>query len=368
MLDNRIRVGGVMLTPLEAAFVSHAIDRGMIGPGELTKSFERELAATHGYKHCICLNSGQSALMVALEVLRLQNGRVLKVAVPAITYISSLAAVVQSGNDPLLVDVHQEVHAEMDYDQVPPEADIVLPVHLFGAAIKRAYPFKNICVEDACEACYAPGVGHAPILCTSFYSSHTVTTGMGGAIMCNDDDFYFKCWQLVNHGRIKHDDYTSTANLKDRFTFDEIGYSLKYADLNAAMGLAQHFNRDNIIEARQYIGVLLTQKLQDLGFQQGLNLMSVEDNTYMMFPILLDQGMDRDRVVDILNTNNIETRMLMPITTQPVVKKLFGDDDIEDKFPNAKFLNNYGFYIGSHPMMSDEDTDQIATVIKEAIQ
>jgi len=367
MLDNKIRVGGVMLTPLEAAFVSHAIDRGMIGPGGLTKSFERELAAVHGYKHCLCLNSGQSALMIALQALRLQNGRSLNVAVPAITYISSLAAVVQSQNTPVLVDVHREVHAEMDYDQMPEDVDIVMPVHLFGAAVKRNYPFKNISVEDACEACYAPGVGFGPILCTSFYSSHTITTGMGGAIMCNDDDLYFKCWQLVNHGRIKHDDYTDAANLKDRFTFDEIGYSLKYADINAALGLAQHYNRDNIIEARQYIGLLLTQKLQELGFEQDKHVMPIEDNTYMMFPILLDQGMDRDRIVDVLNQNNIETRMLMPITTQPVVKRLFGPD-VEDRYPNAKFLNKHGFYIGCHPMMSDESVDHIAAVIKEAIQ
>jgi dTDP-4-amino-4,6-dideoxygalactose transaminase len=190
---------------------------------------------------------------------------------------------------------------------------------------------------------------------------------MGGAIMCNDDDFYFKCWQLVNHGRVKHDDYTETANLKDRFTFDVIGYSLKYADLNAAMGLAQHYNRDNIIEARQYIGLLLTEKLQQLGFQQGSNLMPVEDNTYMMFPIVLDEGMDRDRIIAALNENNIETRMLMPITTQPVVKRLFGND-VEDKYPNARFLNRYGFYVGSHPMMSDEDTDKIASVLKDVIQ
>jgi len=367
MLDNRIRVGGVMLAPLEAAFVSHTIDRGMIGPGELTKSFERELAAVHGYKHCLCLNSGQSALMIALEVLRIQSGRPLKVAVPAITYISTLAAVVQSGNDPILVDVHKEPHAEMDYDQMSADVDVVLPVHLFGAAIKRNYPFTNVCVEDACEACYAPGTGFSPILCTSFYSSHTVTTGMGGAMMCNDDEFYFKCWQLVNHGRIKHDDYTHTKNLKDRFTFNEIGYSLKYADLNAALGLAQHYNRENIIEARQYIGLLLTERLQELGFKQGINLMPVEDNTYMMYPIVLDQGMDRDRLVDVLNKHNIETRMLMPITTQPIVKDMFGED-VEDKYPNAKFLNNHGFYVGSHPMMSEEDTDHIAAVIKEAIQ
>jgi dTDP-4-amino-4,6-dideoxygalactose transaminase len=190
---------------------------------------------------------------------------------------------------------------------------------------------------------------------------------MGGALMCNDEEFYFQCWKLINHGRIKHDDYTETANLKDRFTFDQIGYSLKYADLNAAFGLAQHINRDNIIEARQYIGVTMTQKLQELGFRIGANMMPVDDNTYMMFPILLDEGMDRDRIVGVLNEANIETRMLMPLTNQPVIRGIFGED-VEEKFPNAKFINKHGFYVGSHPMMSDEDVDQIAETIQSAIQ
>ena len=95
--------------------------------------------------------------------------------------------------------------------------------------------------------------------------------------------------------------------------------------------------------------------------------MPVENNTYMMYPILLDQGMDRDRIVDCLNASDIETRMMMPITSQPVVKAHFGDD-IEDKFPNAKYINDHGFYVGSHPMMSDEDAAQIIAAVQEAIQ
>jgi dTDP-4-amino-4,6-dideoxygalactose transaminase len=55
--------------------------------------------------------------------------------------------------------------------------------------------------------------------------------------------------------------------------------------------------------------------------------------------------------------------MLMPLTNQPVIKKYFGDD-VEDKYFNAKTLNQNGFYIGCHPNMEDENVERIINVLK----
>jgi dTDP-4-amino-4,6-dideoxygalactose transaminase len=360
-MNKRVAVGGVQLSPLEAAMVSHVFDRGFIGPGEFTATLERELAAAHGYKHCICLNSGQSALMIALEAQYRLDGLVgAEIALPAVTYISTLSAVIQAGCKPALVDVTPDVRANILWDQVPNTVAGIVPVHLFGRAIdQRGFSADKVIIEDACEAIYAKNIGFGDVMCVSFYSSHTITAGLGGAVMTNNDDLYFKMWQLVNHGRCQHDDYTDTVNLKDRFTFDEIGYSLKFSDINAAIGLGQHFSRSNLIETRELIAAQLKERIDELGW---IETMPMDGNTWMMFPMRVLDGR-RDQLINALNKENVETRMLMPLTNQPIVKKIFGDN-VEEKYPNAKMLNETAFYVGCHPLMDDEDIDLICGVLE----
>jgi len=369
---DRVRVGGCIIGELEQSLLHHVLQNGQVGPGEMTKMFERELAVAHGYKHGLCLNSGQSALMVALKAESNRQGKPLRVAVPAVTYISTFAAIIQAGCEPVLVDVTSDARANMIYDYIPADVDAIMPVHLFGRAIddrtlRERFPDKFI-VEDACESAYAPGIGFGDALCLSFYSSHTITAGFGGAVLTNDDELFFKMWQLVNHGRIKHDDYTETVNLSERFTFDELGWSLKFSDLNAAVGLAQHIGREQNIKIRQTIGALIKERLAPY---EWIEMAPLDGHTFMMCPMVIDQAKPRPEaaqtragLISALNDADIETRMLMPLTNQPIVKKILGDD-IEAKYTGAQYLNEMGLYVGSHPLMGPDSIDRIVEVFGE---
>ena len=368
---DRVRVGGCVIGELEQSLLQHVLQAGQVGPGEMTKMFERELAAAHGYKHGLCLNSGQSALMIALKAESIRQGKPLRVALPAVTYISSFAAIVQAGCEPVLVDVTSDARANMIYDYIPNDVDAIMPVHLFGRAIddrtlRQRFP-SHFILEDACESAYAPGIGFGDALCLSFYSSHTITAGFGGAVLTNDDDLYFKMWQLVNHGRAKHDDYTETVNLSERFTFSEIGWSLKFSDLNAAVGLAQHIGREQNIQIRQAIGALMKERLAP---HEWVETAPLDGHSFMMFPMVIDQAKDRPEVaktragvISALNDADVETRMLMPLTNQLIVKKLLGDD-IEAKYTGAQYLNEMGLYVGSHPLMTPDAIDRISEVFE----
>jgi len=370
-MEDRVRVGGCAIGDVERVLIQQVLQDGVVGPGEMTAMFEREIAAAHGYKYAIALNSGQSALMVALKAESIRQGKRLKVALPAVTYISTFSAVIQADCDPVLVDVTSDTRANMVYKYVPEDVDAVIPVHLFGRAIDEKYPFpseKYFVLEDACESAYAPGIGFGNALCLSFFSSHTITAGFGGAILTNDEELNFLMWKLVNHGRIKHDDYTATTNLADRFTFDEIGWSLKFSDLNAALGLGQHINREDNIKVRRFIAKTLKEQLAP---HQWLETAPLDNNTCMLFPLVIDQSVDRPpsagtrgMVIAALNAADIETRMMMPLTNQPVVKRIMGDD-VESRFPQAAYLNQMGFYIGCHPNMTEEHVERIVETFNE---
>lgn len=361
-MDERIRLGTVSIGPTEWKYINEVLEGGYVSPGDLTKQFEEAVARAHNKKYGLALNSGQSALMVVLEAASKLYG-IKSVAVPAITYISSVAAAMQAGLHVRLVDVAPTPEAPMLFDDVPADSDAVMPCHLFGRANdftkSKIWQNKFIC-EDACESIYAPGIGMGDAICLSFYPSHTITAGFGGMILTDDEDLYFKCWQLVNHGRQDMDDYTTCHTLRERFTFSEVGYSLKFSDLNAALGLAQHESRQDILRKRRNNGMELADILGD--FEQ-LIVPNEVDHTFMMFPIIVKNG-GRDQLEKALNDANIETRRMMPITTQPVIKKYFGEG-VEDRYPNAKYINENGLYIGCHQDLTGENLSRIITVFCE---
>lgn len=84
----------------------------------------------------------------------------------------------------------------------------------------------------------------------------------------------------------------------------------------------------------------------------------------MMFPIRTKDRETRWQLTSFLEQNGIETRPMLPLTSQPYIKKMLGEG-VEDRFPNAKIVNETGFYIGSHPQMSGDDVAYIDGVFHE---
>jgi len=79
---------------------------------------------------------------------------------------------------------------------------------------------------------------------------------------------------------------------------------------------------------------------------------------------LATRGDDKQELVSYLENRNIETRDLLPLTNQPVYRKLFGDD-FEDRFPVAKWVNHHGFYIGCHPYMTDDEVEFVISAFTD---
>jgi len=362
MSIERIRLGTVTIGVEERLKVQAVLDSGFLSPGKFTKEFEEQVAIAHGKQYGLALNSAQSPIMVVLEAMKLL-GRSTRVAVPAITYISSISAIVQAGLFPQLIDVERTPEAAISITELVRHKrnwDTILPCHLFGRANENLDLFRAPIIEDACESIYAPGLGIGDAVCLSFYPSHTITAGFGGMILTDDKNLHFKCWQLVNHGRQDWDDYTTCNTLKERFTFSEVGYSLKFSDLNAAFGLAQHERRTKIIAARRGNANFL---LSGLGILDDLELPEFNKHTFMMFPILVKSD-QRDALEKALNDAQIETRRMMPITTQPVIRELFGAYNMETQFPNANYINNHGLYFACHQDLTQDNLERIIITIR----
>lgn len=383
---KRFTLGSSSIGDLEKKYVMEVLDNNYISPGPVVKHVENECARLHGKKFGLALNSGQSAIHVAIQAIvetRLKSDGKEKplVAVPACTYISTLAAVILAGCDIILVDVEQGTgnmsakclqkilnHQTSIHDSI----DIIIPVHLYGKAcdpriFTLAEKYGVWVVEDACEATFAPGVGRGHILTTSFFSNHLISAGGGGVIMTDDPQLDEYCWKLINHGRSARFGNDDIHQIAEKFHFDTWGHSMKWSDIPAAVAKAQIERKEELYKARQANAKQLMIHIQHWTLEHDIILPDLEGHTFMMYPIILDNRMETANVIHYLNEHGVEVRRMMPITNQPVVREYFGGDLVTE-FPVADFINRQGFYVGVHPELSIDDMDEMGSIIDEAIK
>ena len=381
---KRYTLGSSSIGDLEKRYVAKVLDDNFISPGPVVKQVEDETARLHGMKHGLALNSGQSALHLAIQAIvetRLVKieGRKPRVAVPACTYISTLAAAILAGCEIVLVDV------EVPSGNMDPESlaavlgnalmagnsiDIVIPVHLYGKAcdprvLEVCKSFDTWVVEDACESTFAPDIGKGHILTTSFFSNHLISAGGGGVIMTNDAALDLYCWKLINHGRSARFGNDDIHQIADKFHFDTWGHSMKWSDVPAAIAKAQIERRHELFSTRVRNAGILHDQLVHMQDEE-LMLPDPKGHTFMVYPIVISDRLDVLNIIEHLNDNGIEIRRMMPVTNQPVVQQYFGST-LASEFPNADRLNRQGFYVGCHPELSAEDVADMANIIEVAV-
>ena len=383
---KRFTLGSSSIGELEQKYVAEVLRNNFISPGPVVKHVEEECAKLHGKKHGLALNSGQSAIHLAIQAIvetRLKRDGKDKplVAVPTCTYISTLAAVILAGCDIVLIDVELpsgNMSAErlretlQHHKEMGDPIDIVIPVHLYGKACDLqvftvAAEFGVWIIEDACESTFTPTIGQGHVLTTSFFSNHLISAGGGGMIMTDDDQLDEHCWKLLNHGRSARFGNDDIHRIAEKFHFDTWGHSMKWNDVSAAIAKAQIERKDELYGTRRSNATQLYVNLSDWITQDIVMLPDDTDHMFMMYPIILNEKLDVGNVIHYLNEHGVEVRRMMPITNQPIVQEYFRTN-LAKEFPVADLINRQGFYIGCHPELSRDDIDEMSSMVDEAIK
>ncbi|KAF6246714.1 DegT/DnrJ/EryC1/StrS family aminotransferase [Nitrosopumilus sp. b3] len=201
--------------------------------GETLQKFEKDFARFHNCKYGISVNSGTSALFVSQLAAGVKNNT--KVAVPSITFTSTISQVVACGGIPVFTDIDSESYC-MDFD-FKKKVKFAIPVHLLGhpckfEMIKKMKETGIFVIEDCAQAMGAKyknksvgSMGDCGIF--SFQETkHITTLGEGGIIVTNNEEFAEKCRRIRNHGEYYKDD-------------DDIGFNFRLTDTQTAFGLVQ---------------------------------------------------------------------------------------------------------------------------------
>jgi dTDP-4-amino-4,6-dideoxygalactose transaminase len=370
MPERRIGVGHVSTTIRAREYIGAVLDSEWYSPGKWCARLEREWAALHERKHAVFVNSGTSALHVALAALKERYGwqTGYRVLVPALTFVATVNVVIANRLKPVFVDVDPYYGIDLSAPP-PPDTVAVIPVHVNGQQcdMEHVRAFADLydlaVVEDSCECVAARRTGRmrwGEISCYSTYSCHHVSTGVGGLACTDEADLAVLLRSFANHGRdgIYFDPSAPTEELvARRFRFERQGFSYRASEFEAAIGCAQLPDLDTGLRRRRDIADFFAETLSDTPLVLP-RARPGGDWWPMFYPVLTPL---RNKMEAFLEENGVETRRFLPLTDQPVYRNLVD----EDEFPFAKRVNAEGLYWGCHPGMSDTDLSRVDALVHD---
>lgn len=203
-------------------------DRYTSGPE--VEAFEEELAAYSNRKHCIAVNSGSSANLIAIDALSVVGGDLLPddVDVPALAWPTTYSPLIKNWRNLGLVDCDETWRAKCD--------DVA--VSILGNP-----PVNGAVFHDCCESLGAytsdgqPATSIGLVATTSFFWSHQLSAIEGGAVLTDDDEIAGICRRLRNHG--------GTRDKSGAWEFTHWGYNLRFTEMHAAVAREQLRKLDN---------------------------------------------------------------------------------------------------------------------------
>ena len=382
---RKITLGTLNISETGKRYVNEALNNNRLSRGPFTEEFEKEFARLHNCKYGIFLNSGTSALQVALAALKeyygYRDGD--NVLVPATTFIATSNIVIQNGLVPIFVDV-DPVTFNIDpfkiEEAITPRTRCIIPVHLFGLPANMpeiwriARNHRLQIIEDSCETMFSrvaqfPVGSFGDLSCFSTYVAHLIVGGVGGLITGQDFKLEKICRSLMAHGRDSiytnidqddsDDDDLRKQMIERRYRFERVGYSYRATELEAAIALSELERWEVNIHFRQDNAKYLTELLNDLPQLQLPHTPEGYSHSFMMYPMVVNKN--RDKLLMYMEERGIETRFLFPLLSQPIYRKLF--PFYEANYPVSEHLSENGFFIGIHQNLSSDDLLYISEVI-----
>ena len=380
--------------------------------GRYTDQFEKKLGEYLGAKYCALVNSGSSANLTAFMALTspLLGERAVKRGDEVITvaagFPTTVTPVIQYGAVPVFVDVtipQYNIDVTMLEKALSDRTKAVMLAHTLGNPFDLA-AVKSFCdrhglwlIEDNCDALgsqytingekrFTGTIGD--IGTSSFYPPHHMTMGEGGAVYTNDPllariirsmrdwgrDCICRsgCDNMCGH-RFDRQYGELPMGYDHKYVYSHFGYNLKATDMQAAIGCAQLGKFPGFVERRKHNFARLKNAL--LGAQDKLILPEPAENSdpsWFGFLIVCREGVDRNAVVQHLESRGVQTRMLFAgnLTKHPCFDEMRKTGEgfrIVGDLANTDRIMRDAFWVGVYPGMTDEMIDYMAKTILEAV-
>ena len=357
--------------------------------GKKVKEFEQKWSKWLGCKYSVFVNSGSSANLLSISLLKIKYPKGGEVIVPSHTWVSDIASVIQNGFKPVFVDIdlkHLGMKDDLIIEKITKNTKAVFLSYIqgFNCLTKKLLQYlkekKIILIEDVCES-HGALFGKKKLGSFgwtsnfSFYYAHHMTTIEGGMVCTNDKLAYNNLLMLRSHGmlresvdsKIKKEYSKQYPDLNSNFIFCFPAYNVRNTEIGAVIGLNQLKRLDNnIVKRNNNLKYFLSRIRKDIYFTD-FDLKGCSNYAFNIILKKPNKGLF-NKVCKNLAKNKIEFRVGGAgggnQLRQPYLRNKFNIKlkDIKS-FKNTEQIHFYGFYIGNYPDLSHIKIDKLIKVL-----
>ncbi|MCF7885655.1 MAG: DegT/DnrJ/EryC1/StrS family aminotransferase [Candidatus Marinimicrobia bacterium] len=359
----------------ELQAVKHTLDSKWISTGPKCEKLEEQFAKKIGSKYSLATTNCTAALHLALVTAGIGAGD--EVLVPSLSFVATANVVRYAGAKPVFCDIIDLQDLTIDPAEIElrisPTTKAIIPMHYagFGSNMEAIQKIADnndlLIIEDASHAPLATyenkklgAIGD--IGCFSFYSNKNISTGEGGMLVTDNQDYFKKAKLLRSHGM------TSLAyNRKDgnnAYDVIELGYNYRMDDIRASLGLAQLEKLERDMNQLQHVRDYYVQALHSINdiivpFQnyQGRS-------TNYIFPIVLKSSniQRRENIRNYLKEQGIQTSVHYPAIHEFSIYK---NDAVA--LPKTEYIARNEITLPMFPTLQESDIDYIVEMLKKAL-
>ena len=346
--------------------IEYVLKSGMLREGPITEKFEDCFRKRVNANYAYSVSSGTAALQLAIQSCVPSGSKIL---VPAFTFIASASAVIHAGCKPVFVDIDPDsflLDINDAWEKTDEETRAVLPVHLFGNVVDYERLLElieefNLCmVHDCAQALGSTYKGlelgeFNDLSCFSFYPTKIITTGEGGMVVTNNEEYAYRGRLLKNHGET------------EKYHHVILGYNNRSNEISSILGIDQLTRLEEEMKKRSEIAKyydLAMEKIEGIKSQQ-INPETVSCYNYYTVQVDPKKEPSRDKIVKKLREMNIEAAVHYPraLTEQPALKEY-----ITESCPEAERLSKRVFSIPIHPRLSDNEIEYVVWALGSIVK
>lgn len=337
----------------EKEYLCNCIDSTFVSyVGKYVTQFEEITAQFTRAKYAVAVVNGTAALQIALQIAGVKYGD--EVITQSLTFVATANAISHCGANPVFVDVDldtmgmspknladwlkQNVVIDSKTGKTFNKASrnpisAIVPMHTFGfpcridEIVEIANNYNIPVIEDSAESLgsFYKGVhtgtfGLAGIL--SYNGNKTITTGGGGMIITNDENFAKKAKHITTTAKIPH---------PFEFVHDEIGYNYRLTNVNAALGVAQMEYFDLLLKNKKETSIIYKNFFKNLKIKYFTEPENSNSN-YWLNVIQLKDKIEREAFLEFTNKNGVMTRPVWRLMNQLEMYKNCQTDNLVNSF------------------------------------
>ena len=361
-------------------------DNPKLTNGPECRAFEEAWSKWLGVKYSVFVNSGASANLLSMTMLKIKHPEGGEVIVPPFTWVSDIASILQCGFTPVFVDIDLDTLGMNEFGILNAITDKTKAVFItyaqgLSSRLLEVLRHRNIpLIEDVCESHGATHNGkllgsYGWMSNFSFYFAHHMSTIEGGMVCTNDENVYHTVRMLRSHGMVREcgsepmiKNYQKVyPELNSDFIFAYAAYNMRNNEIGGILGQNQLKHLDENVRLRNENLFYFLSKLDQKKYKVDFRLIGCSNYAFNI--VLQPEYANKDfveRLMHKMRDEEIEFRRGSAgggnQLRQPYLKGIVPADHYT-KYPNTDHMHFYSFYVGNYPTLSKISIDEITSVL-----